>query len=307
MAQARRYGIGEWFGTLFTALTPSDRKQKAEKAKKSYKQANQPCPFRSVNGQPSLCTKRGGICSLRIYEKSEEGAVSPAGGLIGHLVTVCPVRFLESGNIFKWIGNKLLKNESPAVLTEFNFLMTRRALVPEEAGKLKPVGKIDTLLVSEAEGHIDWCAVEMQAVYFSGEEMKTEFDDLLHNNDKLPFPVKNRRPDWRSSGPKRLMPQLQIKVPTLRRWGKKLAVVTDVAFFRALGEMAETSDIWNSDIAWFVVDYELHETNASVYLVERHFTTLESSIDGLVGGEPISKKEFEKQIISKLKNFKAQR
>lgn len=31
------------------------------------------------------------------------------------------------------------------------------------------------------------------------------------------------------------MPQLQVRVPTLRRWGKKLAVALDRAFFDALG------------------------------------------------------------------------
>ena len=52
------------------------------------------------------------------------------------------------------------------------------------------------------------------------------------------------------------MPQLQIKVPTLRRWGRKMAVVVDRAFFDSVGEMDNVSDISNADIAWFIVRFE---------------------------------------------------
>jgi hypothetical protein len=39
----------------------------------------------------------------------------------------------------------------------------------------------------------------------------------------LPCPAKHRRPDWRNSNPKGLLPQLQTKVPTIRTWCKKMA------------------------------------------------------------------------------------
>ena len=61
--------------------------------------------------------------------------------------------------------------------------------------------------------------------------MRTEFERLALDADKLPpSPNAVRRPDWRSSSAKRLMPQLQIKAPTLRRWGTKLAVAVDMPF-----------------------------------------------------------------------------
>jgi hypothetical protein len=41
----------------------------------------------------------------------------------------------------------------------------------------------------------------------------------------------------------------------LRRWGKKMAVVIDEGFFRALGKMDEVKHASNCDIAWFVVRY----------------------------------------------------
>jgi hypothetical protein len=94
-----------------------------------------------------------------------------------------------------------------------------------------------------------WAALEIQAVYFSGATMGAEFHLLRHHEATgVPFPAGHRRPDYRSSGPKRLMPQLQIKVPSLRRWGKKMAVVVDEGFFGALGKMDEVKDVSNCDI-----------------------------------------------------------
>ncbi len=84
------------------------------------------------------------------------------------------------------------------------------------------------------------------------------------------------------------MPQLQIKVPTLRRWGKKMAVVVDRAFFDSVGEMDRVSDISNADIAWFVVRFEEVPGTAYSRIVrdEVRYTTLERSVDGLTGGSP---------------------
>jgi len=119
----------------------------------------------------------------------------------------------------------------------------------------------------------------MQAVYFSGESIAKEFHAIVESTgDDIPFPVGRRRPDFRSSGPKRLMPQLQIKVPTLRRWGKKMCVLVDRTFFDNLGRMESVDDVSNCDIAWFVVKYEEDDagTHLSPDLV--HFTTLGISV-----------------------------
>jgi hypothetical protein len=132
--------------------------------------------------------------------------------------------------------------------------------------------------------------------------MKREFDFIAHQDiERLPFPVGRRRPDYRSSGPKRLMPQLQIKVPTLRRWGKKMAVVIDRSFFDSIGEMGHVDDLSNCDIAWFVVKYE---EDSKIAILKRDFvryTTLEKTVEGLTGGTPVSLREFEKRIKQKLK------
>ena len=82
--------------------------------------------------------------------------------------------------------------------------------------------------------------MEFQAVYFSGMSMENDFK-LMREWIGLgvPFPHVQRRPDFRSSGPKRLMPQLQIKVPTISRWGKKMTVVIDSSFWDSLSECAK--------------------------------------------------------------------
>lgn len=58
-----------------------------------------------------------------------------------------------------------------------------------------------------------------------------------------------RRPDFRSSAQKRLIPQLQLKVPVFRRWGKKFFVVTDNQFLRSLPEFRTTTQA-NSELTW---------------------------------------------------------
>jgi hypothetical protein len=147
---------------------------------------------------------------------------------------------------------------------------------------------------------MDWVAVEVQAVYFSGKRMSLEFEHLLKTQGKLSMAREKRRPDYRSSGVKRLMPQLLTKVPTLRRWGKKMAVV-DAPFFQSPGTLERVRDVSNADIVWFLVDF-VEDPNGGQFrleVVEEVFTTLESATLGLTGGLPVSQGEFEKRIKAK--------
>ena len=98
------------------------------------------------------------------------------------------------------------------------------------------------------------------------------------------------------------MPQLQIKVPTLRRWGKKMVVVVDKHFFESLGHMEEVGDLSSGDIAWFTVDFEEDHASGRFKLVRDsvHVTTLERATEGLTGGSPVTLTEFEEGIRSKL-------
>jgi hypothetical protein len=86
-----RFGIGEWYGVPLTAITAKERRRLAEVQflPKSEKPAFG-CPFQD----DAECNKPGGVCSLRLYEKSPQtGEVRPAIGEPGELRTVCPSRF----------------------------------------------------------------------------------------------------------------------------------------------------------------------------------------------------------------------
>jgi hypothetical protein len=211
---------------------------------------------------------------------------------------------LEKNTIFRWIGETLLQTENPIVLGQIGFLDRLKASAePEEAEEDSRdfIGRIDNVLVHPTRSPIDWCAVELQAVYFSGKSMGAEFRMLANSKaSKIPFPAAHRRPDWRSSGPKRLLPQLQTKVPAIRTWGKKMAVVIDEAFFGSLVGLEPERHLSNAEIVWFVVKYELKSNHWKLTPKEVVFSQLDASIKALTGGVPLSKEKFEAQLQEKL-------
>ena len=118
----------------------------------------------------------------------------------------------------------------------------------------RAAGRIDLVIAQDGDASA-WFGLEVQAVYFSGKGMQADFELLLTSDGKKPpKPTAIRRPDWRSSSAKRLMPQLQVKGPTLRRWGTKLAVAVDLPFFEAIGGPTPTPsrDLNDGDIVWLV-------------------------------------------------------
>jgi hypothetical protein len=218
----------------------------------------------------------------------------------GEPVITCPSRFLEGDLVVRWVGEVLLGTSTPVVISELPFLMGE----VEAAAEAEPdaVGKIDKVLVNPDGDVLKWCALEMQAVYFSGMSMENDFKVMrAWEGPGVPFPNVQRRPDFRSSGPKRLMPQLQIKVPTISRWGKKMAVVIDRAFWESLSEIRETKDLSNCEIVWFVVSF--NEAKNGRFALRRndvHYTTLHNAVEGLTGGTPMSLERFEREIRARL-------
>jgi len=338
---AERFHIGEWYGKPFLDLTDAERLKLADhkvggsamtKAeidrmvaleKKQTVQGElppgetkrleilheklevqqreeMPCPFRTDSPHPT-CTKPGGVCSLQLLS-DETGSPKAVAGERGMVRALCPYRFHQDNTVFKHVGQRLLGDENPEQLGETGFLESTGNL---DSAAGADVGYIDMIVVSRpplAEIPLRWAAVEIQAVYFSGSEMSTEFRHLKDTGGALSMAKDARRPDYRSSGPKRLMPQLQIKVPTLRRWGKKMAVVVDVPFFKSMGEMRTVSHVSNADIVWFLVDFVQSAPGAprKLTVVEEIYTTLEAAIEGLTGGVPVSRDEFETRIVTKL-------
>lgn len=288
-----RYGTGELYGFDYSAL-PAERVR--ELSQTSHKSVV--CPFKRLQpGKPTpKCNKKGGVCSLRQFVKGEQGMVEGKG----EPVTTCPNRFLEGNLVAQWVGETLLGTSKPVVISELPFLMGE--IQAEEGAEQDAVGKIDEVLVNPEGGALRWCALEIQAVYFSGMSMENDFKVMREwAGPGVPFPAVQRRPDFRSSGPKRLMPQLQIKVPTISRWGKKMAVVIDRSFWDSLSQMREVKDLSNCEIVWFVVSFApARDGRFSLQRHETHCTTLDNAVEGLTGGTPMSLDRFEKQIRDRL-------
>ncbi|MEZ0300217.1 MAG: NotI family restriction endonuclease [Candidatus Methylacidiphilales bacterium] len=297
---ASRHSIGEWYGKDLQKYTPLERQEMALAELKVKDGTGKGCPFRGLKE----CKKKGGVCSLRSYRSLDEGALG-----FDSPIAICPNRLLEGGLIYQWVGEVLLGSSEPVVLSEIGFLDRLKRVQPSDLDVEDPedvIGRIDNVLLHPERKPIDWCALELQAVYFSGQAMSNEFKLLsswtAHNP---PFPASQRRPDWRSSGPKRLLPQLQTKTPTIRTWGKKIAVVIDEPFFNSLIGLDPANEeryLSNAEVVWFIVGYDPCPINGWK-LAKRRFvqTKLETSVRALTGGVPLSKEVFEEKLIAKLK------
>ena len=285
-----RYGIAEWYGNRLLGLTSGERQGFANIAL-GETDLRPPCPFQS-NG--AVCRKSGGVCSIQLYEDDGSGHVE---GSADSPVIVCPSRFEQDNLLIQWLGEIV---GFPAA----DLSMAREIPFMESIATNKPAGKID-LVVARTDGdRLDWYGLEIQAVYFSGPSMASEFSQLLKDQEpNPPFPARVRRPDWRSSSAKRLMPQLQVKVPTLRRWGSKMAVAVDQPFFESVGgpSPSYSRDLGDGDIIWLVPRLSLKEDGG--YILEQghwEVLTLESSNEKLLAARTIQRNEFETILRNKL-------
>lgn len=288
--KATTSGLSQKEGDRLTVLRDKLTRQQAEEL---------PCPFRP-DAPNATCTKPGGVCSIRVYQE-DQGRVLPITGERGRLRSLCAWRFHQDSTAFSEVGKRLLNDADPTKAGEVGFLESSGNLDSDPG---EDVGRIDMILVKSngVEGApMDWVAVEVQAVYFSGKKMSIEFDHLIKTQGKISMAREKRRPDYRSSGVKRLMPQLQTKVPTLRRWGKKMAVIVDAPFFYSMGEMVRERDVSNADIIWFLADFVEDPLGErfNLEIIEDFYTTLESATLGLTGGTPVSQGEFEARIRGK--------
>lgn len=311
MPDVVRYGIAELFGRQIDRISKIERDKLLQYSIREPSTGYPRCPFRLPDKQGRTdCVKKGGVCSIRKY-RNQDGAAERLQGSEGTLTVVCPHRLYEALEVFKWAGEHILGVQKPSdllLVKEAYFLQNpaqdsgRNKRKEKESAK-EDVGRIDLILVdrkSLLDEFLRWCAVEIQAVYFSGEKMKSEFSSILnHAGELFPFPGANRRPDYRSSAPKRLMPQLQIKIPALRRWGKKMAVVVDNHFFDWITPMKQANDVSNADIVWLVAGFNEEGDTASLCRHRVVETTLEHAVEGLTGGEPVALSAFEARIKEK--------
>ena len=271
------HGIAEWYGEPLATMSPTRRQFLARVALGQEKQL--PCPFRS--GNPP-CSKAGGVCSIQAKGNSP--------------VITCPSRFEADNLIPSWLAD---------IVGLDDVHMAREVPFMRSPSTGRAAGRID-LVVASGESAEEWFGLEIQAVYFSGGKMESDFEQLLFDsNIDAPEPTQFRRPDWRSSSAKRLMPQLQIKAPTLRRWGTKLAVAVDLPFFDSMGGPSTnySQDLDDGDIVWLVP-----RINAEYRLETHHWEvlTLNDSSDKLLSAETVKRTEFEDTLRKKLKPLRKQ-
>lgn len=243
---------------------------------------------------------------MRRYSLSENGEGSPVPG--DKPATVCPLRFLENGTVFRWVAEKMLGTREPILVKEMPFLRkvqtNSEATPPADDEDSRRAGRIDWILVdptSVGSSDLKWCALETQGLYFSGTNWKQEFKAFAENGDSIHFPKGQRRPDYRSNGPKRLAPQLSVKVPVLRAWGKKVAVVVDGYFFDQMAEIkpsfrtarTEQDRLDQAEVVWFVVNYDakMQLTPGNVF-----YSDLDKSMEALNATEPIERGLFQRGL-----------
>lgn len=259
--------IGEVFGTR-----PSDQSSDA-KAIRDEKM----CPFRST-----ACTKDKkdnplGVCTLQAADE---------------LTVICPVRFIQEDRIFRDAGDLAFGKDAPiAVFPEYKLLE-----IHDKSGKLKKIGKVDFLIGKLDSGHvIDFCALEIQAVYTSGGGVRDSFESYLIDEDSSKL-TNSLGVDFRSSAQKRLFPQMSLKVPIFRRWGKKFFVVSDHNFFDALPGFPVVSQ-GNSEITWLTYRFHDDGTKVEMATVSAQFTEWDAVSNALREGVPPASPEA---VISEL-------
>lgn len=284
-----RYGVAEWCGVPLDGMSAVQRGEFSAFALRGRRGAPS-CPFQE--GAPS-CQKSGGVCSLRRYEQSSDGRL---GAPAGEPVIVCPSRFGEGELLVRWLAEIVGFDPDEA-------MVAREVPFMEGTETNKAAGKIDLVVAKKSNGGLAWHGLEIQAVYFSGEGMQSEFQSLGDGRSFPPFPNAIRRPDWRSSSAKRLMPQLQIKAPTLRRWGSKIAVAVDRPFFDAIGGPSPnpSRDLNDGDVIWLVP--ELAPDGERNRLVRGHWEvlTLEQSGEKLLAARTVRRESFEQTLRAKLR------
>jgi Restriction endonuclease NotI len=245
---------------------PEDRSEKAERH-----QAQRLCPF---NNKVPNCTKDKaddplGVCSLLHGGKP---------------VITCPVRFRQDWQIVTDAAGFFFPNQET---TGRKFTSLTEVRLDDADGR--SAGNIDVVLVEyDPRGHItDFGALEVQAVYVSGNVRRPFEHFMAHRNDpgfvmgwsgQRNYP----NPDYLSSSRKRLAPQLWYKGGILKGWGKKQSVAIQHSFYRTLPPFPQVaeSEAATADMVWLLYDLDRDPTTGHYGLVlkERVYSLFEPTL-----------------------------
>ena len=185
--------------------------------------------------------------------------------------------------------------------TDRDFIAVPEVRLLEVPGpKERKIGKVDFLLAEiRDEQAVDFAALEIQAVYISGASIRPAFNQFLADGS-LPGDSL-RRPDFRSSAQKRLMPQLALKVPIFRRWDKRFFVAVDSTLFETLPRMrAQTPG--NAEVTWLVYAFERQPSGG--YRMEEplvQHTVWDDVLESLREGQPPERSELLRELSERAK------
>jgi hypothetical protein len=211
------------------------------------------------------------------------------------------VRFIEGGRVFKDVG-RLAFGSGVKIIAAPEVRILRVTKLNDTGGRAHKIGKVDYLIarLDSQRKPVDFAALEVQAVYFSGASVRGAFQHFLKYR-KLP-PGSGRRPDWRSSAQKRLMPQLSLKIPVFRRWGKKFFVAVDSNFYGSLPAIRTIPSFANSEITWLVYPFARGTQGYAMGQAEARFSTWDEVVTSLREGEAPDPSEVIEEIQWKMES-----
>jgi len=161
-------------------------------------------------------------------------------------ITICPNRFLENGQLFADAAREVFGRGS------------RIAAVPEVSvfsGGANEFGKVDFMVLKLDDSGTptdQFFALEIQSVYVSGKSSVPVLRKFL-TLGAIPRAAVSA-PDYRSSH-KRLIPQLESKMPIFRAWGIKYLVAVDHSFLASLPDFPKQNSLENSEITWLAYPF----------------------------------------------------
>jgi hypothetical protein len=101
------------------------------------------------------------------------------------------------------------------------------------------------------------------------------------------------------------MPQLNLKVPVFRRWGKRFFVAVDSLFFSNLPEFKTVSSIENSEITWLVYPFANTPMGFRMQSPRLIFTLWEDVLTALREGQEPTPSEIMAEITARQRDLRS--